>query len=149
VPSMSPHFDRVSAGGQESGKKALFGADRARVDKLLVEYLKTVKATYVLLVDREGQLITVQGERSDQVDMLMVAALAAGSYEVSRQIAKALRKSDFSIVYEESPTDTFQVSSIGKRALLAVLFDTRATLGMVRLYAQKLAQQLAPILDGM
>jgi predicted regulator of Ras-like GTPase activity (Roadblock/LC7/MglB family) len=132
---------------QPGQKKNLLGADRTRVDRMLQDYLKTVNATYVLLLDREGQLITVQGERTDQFDMAMVAALAAGSYEVSRQIAKALQKQDFSIVYEESPTDTFQVMAVGKRALLAVLFDTRATLGMVRLYAQKLGMQLAPIFD--
>jgi predicted regulator of Ras-like GTPase activity (Roadblock/LC7/MglB family) len=132
---------------QTGAKKNVLGGDRARVDKMLADYLKSVNATYVLLVNREGELLTMQGERSDQVDMLMVAALAAGSYEVSRQIAKALRKQEFGVVYEEGPTDTFQVSLVGEKTLLAVLFDQRATLGMVRLYAQKLAAQLAPILD--
>ncbi len=132
---------------QPGGKKNLLGPDRARVDRMLADFLKAVNATYALLVNREGELITIQGERHEQIDVQMVAALAAGSFEVGKQISKALRKPEFGIVYEEGPADTFQVSLVNDKTLLAVLFDQRATLGMVRLYAGKLAQQLAPILD--
>ncbi len=115
--------------------------DRVRIDRLLADYVTTVKANYVVLAEKDGQFITKQGE-SGTVDMETVAALAAGAYMVTSQMAKALGKDDFKTVYQEGEIDSVQLSQVDHRTVLAVIFDTRATLGMVRLYAKNLTKQL-------
>ncbi|MBI2933803.1 MAG: roadblock/LC7 domain-containing protein [Planctomycetes bacterium] len=119
--------------------------DRAKIDKLLGEYVKTVHVSYVLLAQKDGQFITKQGA-SGNVDLETVAALAAGAYMVSWQMARALGKDDFNVVYHEGDKDKVQLSQVDDRTVLAVVFDDRATLGMVRLYAKNLTRQLQPIL---
>lgn len=132
--------------GDDGSRLVLSQMDRQRVDKMLAEYLKTVSATYVLIVDREGVLVTMQGD-AGRIDTLMVSALVAGSYEVSRQTAKALKTREFQVIFQEGPSDTLMVSRIDDRSVLAVLFGQRATLGMVRLYAKNLIQQLGSLFE--
>src|SRR5262245_60648071 len=115
--------------------------DRARVDKMLAEYLKTTNAICVLLVDRYGELVTVQGNTTT-LEMDIVSALIAGAAEVSHQMAKALKKDEFSIIFHEGARDNVQIQLVGKWLILGVVFDSAATLGMVRLYAKNLVVQL-------
>jgi len=119
-------------------------ADRARVDKLLAEYLKTTSAICVLLVDRYGETVTVQGDTSS-LEMDIVSALVAGAAEVSHQMAKALKKDEFQIIFHEGAHDNVQIQLVGKFLILGVVFDSAATLGMVRLYAKQLTAQLDAI----
>jgi predicted regulator of Ras-like GTPase activity (Roadblock/LC7/MglB family) len=125
---------------------ALTPSERQAVDKFLADYLKTSSATYVLLVDRDGQLLASQGDIQG-IDTMMVSALCAGTYEVSVQMARALKKDAFTSIYQEGPRDNVHVSLVGEDAVLGVVFDTRTTLGMVRLYAKSLTQQLQTRVD--
>ncbi len=126
---------------KELPPRVLTRQDRAKIDKMLGDYVKTVQANYVVLTEKDGQFITKQGE-SGQVDMETVAALAAGAYMVGGQMARALGKDDFNVIYHEGTKDSVQISMVDERTVLAVVFDDRATLGMVRLYAKNLTKQL-------
>jgi len=61
---------------------------------------------------------------------------------VGSQMAKALGKDDFQVIYHEGSKDSVQLSQVDERTVLGVMFDDRATLGMVRLYAKELAKKL-------
>jgi predicted regulator of Ras-like GTPase activity (Roadblock/LC7/MglB family) len=126
---------------RELPPRVLTSADRARIDKLLGDYVRTVSANYVILAEKDGQFITKAGQ-SGQVDMETVAALSAGAYMVSWQMARALGKDDFNVVYHEGAKDSVQLSQVDERTILAVVFDDRSTLGMVRLYAKNLTKAL-------
>ncbi|MFQ6008974.1 MAG: roadblock/LC7 domain-containing protein, partial [Candidatus Zixiibacteriota bacterium] len=43
--------------------------------------------------------------------------------------------------------DHIHMSLVGERSILAVIFDDRTTIGMVRLYAKETAIELAKIFD--
>jgi len=131
---------------KELPPRVLTHADRAKLDKLLADYVKMVQANYVVLAGTDGQFITKQGE-SGEVDMETVAALAAGAYMVSWQMSRALGKDDFGVVYHEGRRTALQLSQVDDRTVLAVIFDDRATLGMVRLYAKTLTKQLQATLQ--
>ncbi len=130
---------------KELPPRVLSRAVRTKIDKLLGDYVRSVSASYVVLAEKDGQFITKAGE-SGQVDMETVSALAAGAYMVSWQMARALGKDDFSVVYHEGDKDKVQLSQVDERTILAVVFDDRATLGMVRLYAKNLTKQLLLVL---
>ena len=113
---------------------------------MLADYLAKVSAICVLLVDRYGEMVTVQGNTGG-LDMDIVSALVAGAVEVSHQMSKALKKDQFSIIFHEGPRDNVQVSLVGKQLILGVVFDSTATLGMVRLYAKNLTAQLESLFE--
>lgn len=114
---------------------------------MLAEYLKNVQAISVMLVDKDGVLLTRQGEAGPAEMVETISALVAGAYAVSEQMASAMGKDPFKTIYHEGAKDNVQLSMAGVRTVLAVFFDDRATLGMVRLYAKNLTKQLQHLFE--
>ncbi len=48
-------------------------------------------------------------------------------------------------MFHQGERDNIQLSLVGDRTLLTILFDDRTTVGMVRLYAGETAKKLAEI----
>ena len=48
-------------------------------------------------------------------------------------------------MFHQGERDNIQLSLVGDRTLLTILFDDRTTVGMVRLYAGETAKKLADI----
>lgn len=139
-------FGSAFGSAADPPRLVLMQGDRARIDKMLGDYLRTVRAICVLIVDRYGERLAMQGSSSG-LDLDIVSALVAGAVEVSHQMSKALKKDAFSIIFHEGPRDNVQISMIGRHWILAVVFDSTATLGMVRLYAKTLTSQLELLLE--
>ena len=60
-------------------------------------------------------------------------------------MAKLLGEREFSALFHQGAHDNIQLSLVGDRAILTVLFDDATTLGMVRLYATETAKKLAEV----
>jgi predicted regulator of Ras-like GTPase activity (Roadblock/LC7/MglB family) len=126
---------------EEPGRFSFYKEDIKRISKALVTFLKNTKARCVLLVDKDGHLITLEGE-SPTHDMDTISALVAGSFAATRQMARLLGEKEFSIVFQKGKKDNIQLSLVGERTILAVIFDDRKTMGMVRLYADQVSAKL-------
>ena len=74
-----------------------------------------------------------------------ISALVAGSFAATKQMAKLLGEEEFSIMFHQGKKDNIQLSLVGERTILAVIFDDSTTLGMVRLYASQIASKLAEL----
>ncbi|MCB9882468.1 MAG: roadblock/LC7 domain-containing protein [Planctomycetes bacterium] len=120
--------------------------DTDRIDRILGEFLKMSGAKCALLVDREGHLVARQGETLT-VDMDTISALVAGSFAATREMARLLGEEEFTAMYHQGRRDNIQMSLVGDRTLLTVLFDDRTTLGMVRLYASEAAKRLTQVFE--
>jgi hypothetical protein len=55
-------------------------------------------------------------------------------------------RTSFTVLHHQGRRDSIQLQLIGDRTLLAVLFDERTNLGLVRFYAQETARQLTTVL---
>lgn len=120
--------------------------DVERIDRCLGEFLKMSGAKSALLVDREGHLVARQGETLT-IDMDTISALVAGSFAATKEMARLLGEDEFTALYHQGRRDNIQLSLVGERTLLTVLFDDRTTLGMVRLYAAEAAKKLETIFE--
>ncbi|HEV3026020.1 MAG TPA: roadblock/LC7 domain-containing protein, partial [Planctomycetota bacterium] len=52
---------------------------------------------------------------------------------------------EFSIMFHQGKKDNIQLSVVGERTILAVIFDDRTTLGMVRLYSSQVSAKLGEV----
>lgn len=116
--------------------------DIDKIGKILIGFLKSSNARCTLLVDKDGHLVTKEGEASTY-DMDTISALVAGSFAATKQMAKLLGEEEFAIMFHQGKKDNIQLSLVGERTILAVIFDDKTTLGMVRLYAGQVSTKLA------
>ena len=98
-------------------------------------------AKAVLLVDKNGQFITSQGD-VQHLDMTSLASLTAGNMAATSALARLIGEDDFPNVFHEGQTDSLHLSVVGQRAILVVMFDKRSSLGLVRLRAKKCLDEL-------
>ena len=118
--------------------------DVDRLEKLLTEFLRLSGAKCALLIDKEGHLVTKKGDVKS-IDMDTISALVAGSFAATKEMARLLGEEEFTALYHQGHRDNIQLSLVGDRTLLTILFDDRTTVGMVRLYASETAKKLADV----
>jgi predicted regulator of Ras-like GTPase activity (Roadblock/LC7/MglB family) len=114
------------------------------IGKSLNAFLKNANAQCALLVDKDGHLVTKEGQ-SATFDVDTISALVAGSFAATKQMAKLLGEEEFSIMFHQGKKDNIQLSVVGERTILAVIFDDRTTLGMVRLYSSQVSAKLGEV----
>jgi predicted regulator of Ras-like GTPase activity (Roadblock/LC7/MglB family) len=120
--------------------------DMDKIDELLKEFLELSKAKCALLIDKDGHMVTKHGQ-TGTYDMDTISALVAGSFAATKEMARLLGEEEFSVLYHQGQEDNIQLSLIGDRTLLAVIFDDKTTLGMVRLYANEIAKKLTALFE--
>lgn len=117
-----------------------------QIDTLISKMLKGAEAKCALLVDKDGHLITRQGF-THSLDTTALAALLAGSFASTKEIARLVGEPEFSVLFHQGKKDNIHMSLVGERSILVVIFDDRTTIGMVRLYARETSVELAKIFE--
>lgn len=123
------------------GRLVYYKNDLTRIDRVLEEFLRLSGSESVLLVDKEGHMIT-RGGKEPSFDIDTISALVAGSFSATREMARLLGEKEFSALYHQGERDNIQLSMVGDRTILTVIFDDRTTLGMVRLYCSEAVRKL-------
>ena len=118
--------------------------DAARISELLESFLYESHARCALLVDRTGQLITTAGERPG-FDSTAFASLAAADFSANDQLASMIGEPEFSSLFHQGEKDSMYLADVAKRVILIVLFDDRATLGMIRIKVRNVVGELNDI----
>lgn len=116
-----------------------------KIEKALGTLIKGAQAKCVLLVDKDGHLISRQGF-TQSLDTTALGALLAGSFASTREIARLVGEPEFSVLFHQGKKDHIHITLVGERTILAVIFDDRTTIGMVRLYAKEASESLQKIL---
>ena len=129
-----------------STRLVFYKEDIEIIGKSLNAFLKNANAQCALLVDKDGHLVTKEGE-SSTYDMDTISALVAGSFAATKQMAKLLGEEEFALMFHQGKKDNIQLSLVGQRTILAVIFDDRTTLGMVRLYSSQVSSKLSQVFD--
>ena len=124
----------------------LYEAEILEIESLLSKMLKGAEAKCALLVDKDGHLISRQGF-THSLDTTALAALMAGSFASTREIARLVGEEEFSVLFHQGKKDHIHMSLVGERSIMVVVFDDRTTIGMVRLYARETAQKLAGVFE--
>ncbi len=129
------------------GFSVIYKGQFERIGGVLRKLLRESEAKCSLLVDKDGHLIAKQGF-THSLDTTGLAALLAGSFASTKEMAKLLGESEFSVLFHEGKRDNIHVSLVGQRSILGVVFDDRTTVGMVRLYVREAERELEEILTS-
>ena len=79
------------------------------------------------------------------IDATSLASLTAGNVAATDGLAKLIGEKEFSILFHEGEKDNLHISIVAGRVILVVLFDSRSSLGLVRLRVKKSSEELATI----
>jgi predicted regulator of Ras-like GTPase activity (Roadblock/LC7/MglB family) len=116
------------------------GINRTQLDEVeraLDEMLDGSKASAVILINsNDGSLVTVKG-LTEALDTVSLAALAAGAYASTQEIARLVGEPEFTMLFHQGRRHHVHVNVAGEHCLLMTLFSDETTIGMVRLCARK------------
>jgi predicted regulator of Ras-like GTPase activity (Roadblock/LC7/MglB family) len=114
------------------------------VDRLV----KEANAKVVFIVDKNGQLIAASGD-TDNLDTTSLASLTAGNIAATGGMAKLLKENEFATQYHEGEKANIHIQLVGNRVILVVIFDSRSSLGLVRLRVRKASDELNGIFEAL
>ena len=141
--------EEKSSGFSEKMKQdrlVFYEEDIEPINEILSDCLDASQAKCALLIDKEGHLVTKKGF-TKSIDTTSLAALIAGSFASTRQMAKMLGESEFSVLFHQGKNENIHLSLISERAILVIIFDDRTTIGMVRLYANEISSKIDKVLQ--
>lgn len=129
-----------------SSDLVMYEEEFRKIDEELQKLYQQTNAKVVFLVDKNGQLIASAGETHD-LDTTSLASLTAGNIAATGGIARLLGEKEFTILFHEGEKDNIHISLIGQRVILVVIFDSRSSLGLVRLRVKKSSESLVVIFN--
>lgn len=112
------------------------------VEHVCERLLRDSNALSIVLVDAEGQQIAAVGDAA-----LLDANVVQSFCSVSGKTFPALVDArEFAGHLHRPASDHIHLSAVAQHAILAVLFDNRSSLGLVRLRVKKATDELARLL---
>jgi len=119
--------------------------DVATLDGVLAEFLKKSEADLTVVIDRGGNVISQFGDR-EIMDVTIIAALAAGSFAATRELARRIGEVEFNALYHQGNGSHMFMNSVDEDTIMITVFGTRTTVGLVRFYSTGAAQNVSELL---
>ncbi|GLI81394.1 hypothetical protein PoHVEF18_009775 [Penicillium ochrochloron] len=110
------------------------------VDRLV----KDANAKIVFIVDKNGELVAASGD-VDSLEITPLGSLTAGA-ETS-EIAKELKENKSATQSDNGEKGDLYMQLVSCRIILVVKFDSKTTLGLVRLRVRKASEELKRTLE--
>ncbi len=124
---------------------AFYSEDIERFNSALSRFVKKANAVCALLIDQEGHMVAKQGF-VDQIDTTALAALVAGSFASTREVAKLLGEKEFQILYHQGPNHSIQLNLVGERTLQVTVFPSEAKQGLIQVMSKELSAHVLSII---
>lgn len=122
--------------------------DARRIQQILAQFLADAGARTALIVDRTGQLVATVGE-APTFDPTAFATLTAADFSANDQLARMLGEPEFGALFHQGERESMYLADVARRVILVVLFDTRTTLGLVKLRVRGTVQELSGVFTDM
>lgn len=119
--------------------------DVAGLDGILGDFLKKSEAELTVVIDRGGNVISQFGDR-DVMDVTIIAALAAGSFAATRELARRIGEVEFNALYHQGNGSHMFMNSVDDDTIMITVFGPRTTVGLVRFYSTSTAQNVSDLL---
>ena len=112
----------------------------------LDEFIRLSESFQALLCDKGGAVL-VQSGSEEEGDLM--AALTAGSFSATRELARTVGEEDFEAVYHQGENRSLYISGMCEEVILLVIFEQKNTqVGLVRMMARKLRREVVKTLDN-
>jgi predicted regulator of Ras-like GTPase activity (Roadblock/LC7/MglB family) len=121
--------------------------DFGAITQSLERFLQASNARCALLVDRTGQLVATVGEKPT-FDPTAFATLTAADFSANDQLAKLIGEKEFNSLFHQGERESMYLADVAHRVILVVLFDSRTTLGLVRLKLKATVEELSRLFQA-
>ncbi len=119
-----------------------------RLNTVVSDLAVQSEADAVLMSDYMGntvaQVLQVAGSGVENV-----AALAAGSFAATRELAVLIGEPAFYSIFHKGQSLSIYMQSVTEDFLILAVFGRSTTIGLVKLYVEKACKELKPLLDAM
>jgi len=122
--------------------------DVATLDGVLGDFLKKTEAELTIVIDRGGNVISQCGDM-DMMDVTVIAALAAGSFAATRELARRIGEVEFNALYHQGNGNHMFMNSVDDETIMITVFGSRTTVGLVRFYSASTAHNVATVLSSL
>jgi len=122
--------------------------DAERIAQRLRLFLGEAGARTAILVDRTGQTLATVGE-PPTFDPVAFASLTAADFSANDQLARLLGEEEFGALFHQGERESLYLADVARRVILVVLFDTRTTVGLVKLRVRPAVRDLTGIFQEM
>ncbi len=120
----------------------------ATLDSVLAEFLTKSEAVLTVVIDRGGNVISQFGDMT-VMDVTIIAALAAGSFAATKELARRIGEVEFNALYHQGNGNHIFMNSVDEETIMITVFGPRTTVGLVRFYSLSTAQNVAALLNGL
>jgi predicted regulator of Ras-like GTPase activity (Roadblock/LC7/MglB family) len=120
----------------------LIEEDIRTINAMLDVFLHQSEALATLVIDKGGPIITQRGH-AEQFDSTTLAALAAGSFCATQEIARLVGEERFSSIYQQGTKHSLLLGDIDNELVLVVIFKAEQSVGAIKFYAVKVQAEIA------
>jgi len=124
----------------------MFEEEQQQIQSVCDRLHRDSNAIAILVINKDGQEIARAGA-TETLDVTSLSSLFAGNVAATGGIAKLLAEKEFAGQFHEGEKTSIHLSLVAQRAILVVLFDTRSSLGLVRLRVKKSAEELGRVFE--
>jgi predicted regulator of Ras-like GTPase activity (Roadblock/LC7/MglB family) len=119
----------------------------ASLDGILGDFLKKADAELTVVIDRGGNVISQFGDVS-VMDVTIIAALAAGSFAATKELARRIGEVEFNALYHQGNGSHIFMNSVDDDTIMITVFGRRTTVGLVRFYTAATARAVSGLLKS-
>jgi len=127
---------------------ALTIEDVAHIDGVLQDYLQKSESDLAVIIDKGGNVISQYGDL-EVMDVTIIAALAAGSFAATKELARRIGEIEFNALYHQGNGSHIFMNSIDDDTIMITVFGSQTTVGLVRFYSTSAAHALAQVLKDL
>ena len=120
------------------------GADSPSHARILAELVTNSNALTTLLISRQGTVLATGGD-SGYLNATAVAALVAGMFTATREVARLVGENQFSILLQQGELRHIHISLVSGGSMMVVIFEDHNRIGMIRHHAKKAAEKIADL----
>jgi predicted regulator of Ras-like GTPase activity (Roadblock/LC7/MglB family) len=142
------HEDALAGGTMANPQMVMYEEEFNRIQTVVDRLVKDASAKVVFIVDKNGQLIAASGD-VDNLDTTSLASLTAGNIAATGGMAKLLKENEFATQFHEGEKANIHIQLVGNRVILVVIFDSKSSLGLVRLRVRKASEELNHIFEAL
>lgn len=122
--------------------------DVAHIDAVLQDYLEKSESDLAVIIDKGGNVISQYGDL-EVMDVTVIAALAAGSFAATKELARRIGEIEFNALYHQGNGSHIFMNSVDEDTIMITVFGSQTTVGLVRFYSTSAAHGLASVLKSL
>jgi predicted regulator of Ras-like GTPase activity (Roadblock/LC7/MglB family) len=116
--------------------------DNSNPNAILSELVERSGALTAMIITKEGVSIDEAGDTS-YLNTTAMAALVAGMFSATREVARLVGERHFSILLQQGETRHIHISLIHDSKMMVIIFENYQRIGLVRHEARKAAEAIS------